>query len=99
MRDLESVMHNWNAVENELAYRRLERDRGIKAEARAALAVPTRSRPRPVPLPDFTLWSLKLKHLVASGVSWVTSVSSCQSTNSPYAPVKPRPASRTNGAS
>src|SRR3954467_10975027 len=99
MRNLESVMHNWNAIENEPHIGRLEGDRAIEAEARAALAVPTRSRPRPVPLPDFTLWSLKLKHLVASGVSWVTSVSSCQSASSPYEPVQPRPASRTNCAS
>jgi hypothetical protein len=91
-------MHNWNAIENELAHRRLERDRAIEAEARAALAVPTRPSPRPVPLLDVASWSLKLKQLVASAVLWISSVSSCQSPTSPYATVQSRPASRTNCA-
>ena len=88
-------MYNWNAMESEAAYRRLEWDRAVAADARAGLARPKRPGTKPASRSHLSLWDFNVKQLVASGVSWLASITTCRTMTSPCPTVQSRP----NGAS
>jgi hypothetical protein len=76
-------MHNWHAIESEADYRRLEWQRAVAADARAAVAqMACKERRRS--------WSsLKLKQLVVPAVSLLTSFTSRRNTSTSYATGQP----------
>jgi hypothetical protein len=91
-------MYNWYAIESDAEHRRLEWDRAVATDAVASQARPKLSQSRQAPLVRLSVLNLKLKQLVALGVSLVGSVASGQNTSSSYPIDQSCRGPRTNGA-
>jgi hypothetical protein len=73
------MMHNWYAMESEAEFRRLEWERAVAADTRAALAGPARVTPRWLHLPMLSLSGLNLRRLAGPGLSFTAPLASRQS--------------------
>jgi len=92
------LMNNWYQIETNVQHRSLEWERAVAAHERAELAGPKRSRSPRAPLSGSSEWILRLKQLVMSGLAWMTSITSCQTTSSPCSTGQSHPAARTHRA-
>ena len=82
------LMYNWFQIETESQHRRLEWDRAVAADARAASADAERATPRPLPPLHHSLFRMKLSGWLCR-VKLVTSVASCRSSSKSFSAVQP----------